>query len=181
MSENNPEYNDKYERMGVNPSELYSRQKGLCRLEFIEYDLDGEKVIEDLYCTDGKEYVPTRYLLNPTFECMKCLSTFSLKGKREMTKKLDNISCFMTFLMGLLVHIHTLKKNDEVVSLSMDLDTFIYIEHFLENNTMYSNDIPPIRNNGVVRTLFGVSVFINNKVNPKTIIVSPGEKEFIYK
>lgn len=65
-------WDDKYERMGVSPEELYMRQQGLCYL-IVEKDAMGNKII---HCTDGKEKAPTASLLNPTFECSNCMVNF---------------------------------------------------------------------------------------------------------
>lgn len=61
---------DRYEKMGVSPKELYMRQNGLCWLR-AELDIDNNVTV---YCTDGKEKARTDQLLNPTFECAKCMS-----------------------------------------------------------------------------------------------------------
>ncbi len=72
---------DRYNKMGVSPNELYLRQTGKCWLSLIydEYE-NGDKVLGALYCTDGQEFAETCKMINPTFECIKCLSKFILKG-----------------------------------------------------------------------------------------------------
>jgi hypothetical protein len=75
MSENkifNVEWEEKYSKLGVTPQELYMRQNGLCYLRAEKED--GEVVI---YCTDGQDKERTDCLLNPTFECSKCISSFA--------------------------------------------------------------------------------------------------------
>jgi len=80
--------NDRYSKMGVTPNELYLRQSGGCWLTFIYDDYgDGEKILGGLYCTDGKDYAETGNMLNPTFECAKCFSKFTLKEKNEKRNK----------------------------------------------------------------------------------------------
>jgi len=64
-------WDDRYERIGVNPYELYMRQQGLCYLV-----LEGKKI----FCTDGEEKAETNKMLNPTFECVKCITNFMIKS-----------------------------------------------------------------------------------------------------
>lgn len=61
---------------GVTPLELYYRQNGICFLK-IETSEDGECF---LYCSDGKDSERTDYMCNPTSECVKCLSKFTLNA-----------------------------------------------------------------------------------------------------
>ena len=79
-------WDDKYERMGVSPYELYLRQQGLCYL-ISEVGSNGEVKI---YCTDGEERAPTAGLLNPTFECAKCMAGFTAKVVKDAIKSKEN-------------------------------------------------------------------------------------------
>jgi hypothetical protein len=81
---NTPKDNEKYSKMGVNPNELYLRQNGLCHLIIALDEIDGKEEIGDLYCTDGNEYAPTGNMLNPTFECMKCISSFLIDRVKDI-------------------------------------------------------------------------------------------------
>ena len=65
-----PIYKDVYDKTGVTTRELYMRQNGLCKLEAV---VDDEGNVE-VFCTDGKEFAPTSCMLNPTVECMKCIT-----------------------------------------------------------------------------------------------------------
>lgn len=67
-----PVWNEKYSHMAVTPRELYLRQNGLCWL-IKEVSSVGEVLI---YCTDGKDKAKTSSMLNPTFECVKCITGF---------------------------------------------------------------------------------------------------------
>ena len=67
-------WDERYTKLGVTPQELYIRQNGLCYLR--TENEDGEIII---YCTDGTEKERTDYLLNPTFECAKCICSFTKK------------------------------------------------------------------------------------------------------
>jgi hypothetical protein len=78
-----PVWNDKYDKIGVTPDELYLRQQGLCWLKPITH-ADGTV---ELYCTDGVDIAMTRRMLNPTFECAKCMATFAEKVIEDATKK----------------------------------------------------------------------------------------------
>ena len=86
MSKEFPVWNEKYERMGVTPRELYMRQNGLCWLVKEEHDVRGITI----YCTDGKDKAETDLMLNPTFECVNCITRFA-KNVIESGKK-DNES-----------------------------------------------------------------------------------------
>lgn len=70
-----PEWKEEYKRMGVTPHELYLRQQGLCKLQAETHE-DGKVVI---YCTDGKDKAETDKMLNPTIECVKCISSNLVK------------------------------------------------------------------------------------------------------
>ena len=180
MTENQkPIDNDKYNRMGVNPHELYMRQNGLCWLELLEYKVEGKMYLDGLYCTDGKDYSKTSCMLNPTFECMKCISKFTLEKVVDMKEDKKNGQNKMKLLMDILVSAQSTKKKNANTSFSMDLDTFLNIEKFLENSTMYSNATTPIKNNGTIKTLFGITVLIDNKVEKNTIVIKPSNKVFI--
>lgn len=80
-----PIWEEKYEKMGVTPHELYLRQQGICFIR-PEIDMDGKVT---LHCTDNKDKAITSGMLNPTFECIQCLTRFTenvieeqLEGRR---------------------------------------------------------------------------------------------------
>ena len=74
----------KYNLMGINPKEIYLRQTKQCWLEIVSNNCVKDKEAQDiLYCTDGKEYAECNKMLNPTFECIKCLTTFISKTKES--------------------------------------------------------------------------------------------------
>lgn len=62
-------WDEKYEKMGVTPVELYMRQNGLCWLR-AEVNSNNEVTV---FCTDGKDKAQTDLMLNPTYECVKCM------------------------------------------------------------------------------------------------------------
>lgn len=80
LEDNYKKEKDKYDKLGVTPYELFQRQENMCWLELV-YDTheDGSESLGSLYCTNGKEYEETKNLLNPTHECVKCLSSFILR------------------------------------------------------------------------------------------------------
>lgn len=81
-----PVWKDEYTSMGVTPHELYLRQQGLCKLQ-AEMHEDGAIVI---YCTDGKDKAETDRMLNPTIECVKCMSKSLVKViKNDIEKDTD--------------------------------------------------------------------------------------------
>ena len=75
-------WDDKYSHMGVTPRELYLRQNGLCWL-VPETNPKGEVV---LYCTDGVDRAKTSSMLNPTFECAKCIAGFAERTIKDAQK-----------------------------------------------------------------------------------------------
>ncbi len=83
-----PIWKEAYEKMGVTPRELYMRQNRLCEL-VTEVDHNGDTT---LYCTDGKHKAETRKMLNPTIECMHCISGFTeavISDAIEISKQKD--------------------------------------------------------------------------------------------
>lgn len=70
-----PIWKEKYEKMGVTPQELYMRQNKLCWLK-ATVDPSGKAVIS---CTDGKDEALTAGMLNPTIECVQCMTGFAGK------------------------------------------------------------------------------------------------------
>lgn len=67
---------DKSIHSGLSMEHLYARQSDCCWLE-VEFDnINGKEVYGDLYCTDGETKATTATLLNPSNECMKCISKF---------------------------------------------------------------------------------------------------------
>lgn len=86
MSDKNiklPVWDDKYENLGVTPIELYMRQNGLCWLT-TEVSHDGSVT---LLCTDGTDRSKTKTMLNPTYECARCIASFTEKSIEDITKK----------------------------------------------------------------------------------------------
>lgn len=78
-----PVWNEKYESMGVTPRELYMRQNKLC---WLVTEIDADSQVR-LYCTDGKDKAQTNRMLNPTFECVKCISSFAEQVVCDAIKK----------------------------------------------------------------------------------------------
>lgn len=74
-----PIWKEKYDKLGVTPQELYMRQNGLCWL-VTEVDPSGEV---ELLCTDGKDRAKTGCMLNPTIECMQCISRFTARVVKD--------------------------------------------------------------------------------------------------
>ncbi len=77
-----PIWDEKYNKMGVTPRELYMRQNGLCWL-VQRIDSSGEISIR---CTDGKDEAETDRMLNPTHECIKCIAGFTKKVIKDAIK-----------------------------------------------------------------------------------------------
>jgi hypothetical protein len=78
-----PIWNEKYDKMGVTPEELYMRQTGLC---WLKTEVSGDGNVQ-MYCTDGKNQALTSRMLNPTFECMSCVSSFTCKVVKDAVNK----------------------------------------------------------------------------------------------
>jgi len=78
-----PVWHDKYDKMGVTPLEIYMRQEGLCWLK----PTVSPGGLTTIVCTDGKDEARTDLMLNPTFECMKCICNFTTAAmNREIGK-----------------------------------------------------------------------------------------------
>lgn len=78
-----PIWKEKYDMMGVTPEELYMRQNGKC---WLKTEVEGSGSVQ-LYCTDGKDQALTSRMLNPTFECMQCISTFTCRVVKDAINK----------------------------------------------------------------------------------------------
>ena len=78
-----PIWKEKYSKLGVTPRELYMRQNGLCWLEH-KVSANGDIV---LFCTDGKEKAVTDRMLNPTLECIQCITNYTKKALQEKSER----------------------------------------------------------------------------------------------
>lgn len=67
-----PIWDEKYDKLGVTPRELYMRQNGLCWLIEVQ-----EESGASLYCTDGLDKAKTSYMCNPTYECVRCIASYT--------------------------------------------------------------------------------------------------------
>ena len=77
-----PIWKEKYDKLGVSPQELYMRQNELCWLK-ATIDPDGKAL---LFCTDGEDEARTDRMLNPTIECVECMTDFTRKVIEESVK-----------------------------------------------------------------------------------------------
>jgi hypothetical protein len=86
----------------------------------------------------------------------------------------------MTFLMKVLVYVHSLKKdeNTDNVFISMKENTFTFIKDFLDSNTLSSLETSPVRETGTMRALFGIPVLTDKGIPDNTIVVKPTKKMF---
>jgi hypothetical protein len=109
---------------------------------------------------------------------MKCISKFTLEKVVDMKEDKKNGQNKMKLLMDILVSAQSTKKKNANTSFSMDLDTFLNIEKFIESSTMYSDATTPIKNNGIIKTLFGITVLIDNKVEKNIVVIKPSNKVF---
>jgi len=61
---------------GPTIDQIYARQAGKCWLEAEFDEIEGKKVFGDLFCVGEDARFPTRAMLNPTKECVKCWVDF---------------------------------------------------------------------------------------------------------
>lgn len=165
-------YVEKYDKMGVTPRELFCRQNKICYLTLVYDKYDGEEHYGDIYCTDGTEYAITSSMLNPTYECAKCITSFMKKTLEqvEMNNKLDKT------IVGILIKIGESKARQEGdTELSMRKETFDFIEEHLDNTTMFSNETNPLKitASGNIM-LFGAKVNFVSEIEEGSIMIEPG-------
>lgn len=138
---------EKYKYMGVTPKELYYRQNDLCWLELAIDTIEGKRVPGCLYCTNGEEYALTEDMLNPTFECIKCISDFVIKRENKMLieKSLDHR------IVSILMATYSVKegadKEGSEVVLNMSKNTFDLLERHINSTTMFTDQTKPIKLN----------------------------------
>lgn len=132
----------KYDKMGVTPRELYFRQQGRCVLQFAYDEIDGELVPGGLYCTDGSDFALFGSMLNPTFECIQCVTNFVMNEARNkmVQGKLDK------FIVSLLVGMsESRQKTGEAPVFHMSKKTFDLVENHIYNTAMFSDETNPIK------------------------------------
>ena len=78
---NLPIWDDRYDRMGVSAHELYLRQNNLC---YLVVDGPDDDRVSLLY--RWKRRARTDRLLNPTFECARCMSSFIVYNENNKNK-----------------------------------------------------------------------------------------------
>lgn len=77
-----PIYKEQYDKMGVSALELYMRQNGKC---WLVPEVDSNNKVK-IYCTDGIDKAETNKMLNPTFECAKCMMNFTTRVIEDKIK-----------------------------------------------------------------------------------------------
>lgn len=135
-------YSDKYEKMGVTPQELYFRQQRLCHLQLIYDNVDDEEILGGVYCTDGKDYALFGSMLNPTFECIQCVTQFVMEelNNNIMQNNLDK------FIVSLLMVISEARqRTHEDLMFYMSKETFELVEEHINNKTLFSEATKPIK------------------------------------
>lgn len=167
-----PDYKDKYDKMGVTPKEIHLRQTGECWLELAFDEYDGAAHPGELYCTDGKEYAPADKMLNPTFECMICLSSFIMDSAEKQV--LQDVRINKTFIDILSAIGKAKKEADGDIFLEMSKETSSFLEGFLDLTTLSVTGVEPMK----VTTsgdllLFGSIVNIDSGVEYKTVRIGP--------
>lgn len=170
------EYHEKYKQMGITAAELYLRQNKSCYL-YAAYDkVEDTFSYGDLYCTDGKEFALTAQMLNPTFECIQCITKFihQILEETEMTNIIDKTIIHILIKIG---ESKNLQKGN--VELNMSQETFEFLENHLENITMFPSETKPLKviSSGDI-IMFGTKVNFINEVEKNTIIIEPGGLTF---
>jgi len=170
------EYSEKYDKMGVTPLELFSRQQQVCYLAAAFDKVDGVERYGELYCTDGKEYAATSDMLNPTYECAQCITKFMRQVFEgvEMTKQLDKI------IVGVLTKIgesRALQQGD--TELYMSRETFDFLESHIEGTALFSDETKPLKVTASGDILmFGSKVTFLSEVEKGTLMIEPGGLTF---
>jgi hypothetical protein len=162
-------YNNKYEKLGVTPQELYLRQNGACYLTMVYDTVDNKRIFGDLYCTDGTEYAKTRDMLNPTLECAQCMADFlkQVVETNEMERTLDKT--IVTILTGI--------GEQPVTDMYMSRETFDYLEEHIDNTILFSPETNPLKitASGDL-TLFAINVIFDKHIPHNTVIMEPGTR-----
>ena len=168
-------YAEKYDKMGVTPFELYCRQNNLCWLELATDEIEGKEFFGDLYCTDGKEYALTKNILNPTFECAKCIVSFleevfnNMNLHNELNKTIINI----------LITINNIKnQGSENLKIHMSQNTLSYLEKYLESAIICTDETKPLKilpDNDII--LFGEKVELDNSIKDDYLFFLPQKIE----
>jgi hypothetical protein len=171
---NGASLSDKYDKMGVTPTELKCRQDGICYLRIIYDKIDNTYEFGELFCTDGEEYAPTRSLLNPTFECVKCMTDFILRGIKsnmEMELRLNGV---LIKLLDLLATRNSAKETPANSYLAANKETVNWLETYFSNETMYSNLSTPIKlDKSGNMSLLGVPLVVDSSLGYGIITLMP--------
>lgn len=179
-----PVYNEKYEKMAVTPGELILRQQGKCWLELPFDNENGVLTPGTLMCTDGKDYAPTSGMLNPTFECVKCMSRFTteLAGDRMSKElKIHDFNRELLMAIGTLHDTSSLNLSPIKGNFRMSADTCDKVEVFFNSNTMSSKVTEPLRldKEGEIR-LFGIPIIIDASMEENVIEIQPTGAKVVF-
>jgi len=166
-------YNSKYDSMGVTARELYFRQNKLCWLE-AAYDVEGsDRQFGDLYCTDGTDYETTNSMLNPTFECAQCMTSFLKDTIAEMNIQ-RNLDAKLVKILTFIGKAHAQKKED-LVSISMLRSTFDSLEKFISDTVLFSPETNPLKVTASGDILmFGARVSFDLSMEEGVLLINPG-------
>lgn len=175
MHDNYPEFKEKYNSMGVTPYELYLRQNSKCNLVLAYDTYEGVEVPGELYCTDGKELAPTKGLLNPTFECVQCLTSFIMEGQAD--KMSHYVKVNKVLLDILIATTKAIEGSKEKQTILTNKDTLSKLEDFLARTTLAQDGKEPLRFNKGELTLFGVPLDIDNDIEYGLLKFIPSKVE----
>jgi len=171
MSNNSkcPKYKDKYDKMGVTPHELYLRQNGLCYIELVYDEINGDKIPGDMYCTDGKDYALTKSMLNPTIECMYCITSFLMEKEKLNMIKVNKLNKTIINLL------QSVSEEEEVYSNKTTLDK---MDSFFSKTTMFSKETTPLKvfTDGNIY-LFGKILHIDDSIEDDYILLTPSQNK----
>jgi len=160
--------------MGVTPVELNYRQEGRCKLELFIDIVGDENLVDDLYCTDGEEYARLCDMLNPTFECVKCVRNKFINTIGEL---MDNFKYLNKWTVLVLQTFSSAEKNSDHVYVEMSKPTLLDVKDFMSKTFIYTSETSPLREVEGKTYLFGKEVIFNNKIKAGIMVIMPGNFE----
>jgi hypothetical protein len=164
-------YNKKYKFMGITPHELFLRQNKKCWLVLAFDTYDDKEVPGELYCTDGKDYAPTKNSLNPTFECMRCLSSFVLNESDSKMSYSVNVNKLIVDILQAIGK--STEYSEDKPMIYINKQTLIDLEVFLTSTTLAHTGKEALRYKSSKLLLFGVPVIVDDTINDNILKIAP--------
>lgn len=171
---NGVSFSEKYEKMGTTPRELKCRQDGICYLKVIYDQIEDTYEFGELFCTDGTEYSPTRSLLNPSFECVKCMTNFILneiKNNMEVELKLNKV---LVKLLSIFSAASDIKNKEEQKYIVASKETIDWLETYFSKGTLSSDISNPIKlDKSSTLSLMNVPLLADSAIEYGKLVLMP--------